>query len=60
MSIAAHAETSDIVDFLNELLEAERAGARVALESARQAAPGAWPTCSRTFATTRRDGAPCC
>lgn len=41
MSIAARAETSDIIDFLNELLEAERAGARVALESARQAAPGA-------------------
>jgi hypothetical protein len=41
MNIAVHAETSDIIDFLNELLEAERAGARVALESARQAAPGA-------------------
>ncbi len=41
MSIAVHAQTSDIIDFLNELLEAERAGARVALESARQAAPGA-------------------
>ena len=41
MSIAVQAETSDIIDFLNELLEAERAGARVALESARQAAPGA-------------------
>jgi hypothetical protein len=41
MSIAVLAETSDIIDFLNELLEAERAGARVALESARQAPPGA-------------------
>ena len=41
MSIAVQAETSDIIDFLNELLEAERAGARVALESARQASPGA-------------------
>lgn len=41
MSIAVHAERSDIIDFLNELLEAERAGARVALDSARQAAPGA-------------------
>jgi hypothetical protein len=41
MSIAVNAETSDIIDFLNELLEAERAGARVALESARQADPGA-------------------
>jgi hypothetical protein len=41
MSIVVNAETSGIIDFLNELLEAERAGARVALESARQAAPGA-------------------
>jgi hypothetical protein len=40
MSIAVLAETSDIIDFLNELLEAERAGARVALESARQAGSG--------------------
>ena len=40
MNIAVVAEKSDIIEFLNELLEAERAGARVALESARQAGAG--------------------
>jgi len=40
MDIAVHAETSEIIDFLNQLLEAERAGARVALESAQEAESG--------------------
>lgn len=40
MSLAVRADTSDVIDFLNELLEAERAGARAALESAREAATG--------------------
>ena len=40
MSTAVRAESSEIIDFLNILLEAERAGARVALESAREAATG--------------------
>ncbi len=40
MATAAQAEASEIIDFLNRLLEAERAGARVALESARDAANG--------------------
>ncbi|MBS0538700.1 MAG: ferritin-like domain-containing protein [Proteobacteria bacterium] len=34
------ASSAEILDFLNELLEAERAGARVALDSARQAPAG--------------------
>lgn len=34
------AATSEIIDFLNELLEAERAGTRVALDSAREAGAG--------------------
>jgi hypothetical protein len=34
------ASSVEIIDFLNELLEAERAGARVALDSAREATPG--------------------
>lgn len=40
MDIAAPADASEIIAFLNQLLEAERAGARVALESAREAAAG--------------------
>lgn len=38
MNAVACASTAEIIDFLNELLEAERAGARVALDTARQAA----------------------
>ncbi len=34
------ASSTEIIDFLNELLEAERAGARVALDSAREAVAG--------------------
>jgi hypothetical protein len=37
MTTPSPATTSEIVDFLNELLEAERAGTRVALDSARGA-----------------------
>ena len=39
-SYMGFAESEEIVAFLNRLLEAERAGALVAFESARQAAPG--------------------
>ena len=37
MTEPSPASTVEIIDFLNELLEAERAGARVALDSAREA-----------------------
>jgi hypothetical protein len=37
---AGYAPRAEIVAFLNELLEAERAGSRVTLDSAREAGPG--------------------
>jgi hypothetical protein len=40
MTTSSPANTAEIIDFLNELLEAERAGARVALDSAREAGTG--------------------
>jgi len=40
MTTPPPADTGEIVEFLNELLEAERAGTRVALDSAREQAGG--------------------
>jgi hypothetical protein len=40
MTTQSPASTAEIIDFLNELLEAERAGTRVALDSAREEGGG--------------------
>jgi hypothetical protein len=51
------ASREELIAFLNELLEAERAGARVALESARAAAPG---PIAELMQTVQRDEARWC
>jgi hypothetical protein len=55
--ILGYAGKDDLIAFLNELLEAERAGARVTLESARAAGSGAIAELMRTI---QRDEARWC
>ena len=55
-----YATTDELAAFLNELLEAERAGTGVALKSGAAAAARNSPTCCATCTMTRRGGAPCC
>ena len=54
-----YATKDELAAFLNELLEAERAGTGVALKSG-QAAARSSSTCCATCITTRRVGARCC
>ena len=53
------ASRAEIAAFLNELLEAERAGTTVALRSAEQAETVLIAIFCVMFTTTRRDGVPC-
>ena len=55
-----YATKDELGAFLNELLEAERAGTGVALKSGRPRPAASSPTCCATCTTTRRAGAPCC
>jgi hypothetical protein len=57
MSAAPIAGQTEIIDFLNELLEAERAGARVALDTAWEAAE---PAMAEIMQGIRRDEARWC
>ena|SRR5208283_1680009 len=52
-----YAGRDELISFLNELLEAERAGARVTLKSARAAGSGPIAELMRTI---QRDEARCC
>lgn len=56
-----YASKDELVAFLNELLEAERAGARVTFESARAAGSAEIAELMRTIQRgTKRAGAACC
>lgn len=57
MSAAPIAGQTEVIDFLNELLEAERAGARVALDTAWEAAE---PAMAEIMQGIRRDEARWC
>ena len=50
-----YADKNELIIFLNELLEAERAGARVTLESARAAGDGPIAELMRTIQPRHRD-----
>ena len=54
------ATRDEIAAFLNELLEAERAGTGVALRSAEASQGTPYVGLLRTSTATKRGGAPCC
>ena len=56
----AYAGKNEVIAFLNELLEAERAGARVTLDSARAAGSSPILQLMRAIHREKSAGAPCC
>jgi len=55
-----YAGKDEVIAFLNELLEAERAGARVTLDSARAAGSSPIGQLMRAIHREKSAGAPCC